>query len=117
MYKRQDVAKAFDTVDNVILLDKLWKVGFRRIPYEWLRSYLLNRRQVVCIGSSISSEGTVMYGLPQGSVLGLILYLIYSNDLCEGRFRGQVTESADDTALLYVYQQNFGFASQLFQLH
>ena len=70
-----DLQKAFDTVDHEILLDKLKNYGFRGISNSWLRSYLTGRVQFVHVGSS--SNKTAKHVVPQGSVLGPLLFLIY----------------------------------------
>lgn len=98
-----DIRKAFDTVNHEILLSKLWKIGIRGVPYNWFESYLLNRKQCVKIQNSYSKMGTIEQGVPQGSVLGAFLFLIYINDFCNGTFKGNLTSFADDTALCYVY--------------
>jgi hypothetical protein len=97
-----DITKAFDTVDHIILLRKLYNTGIRGVVYKWFRSYLLGRKQCVRINGVYSKMGEVKYGVPQGSVLGAVLFLIYINDLCNARFLGKLTSFADDTALCYV---------------
>ena len=72
-----DVQKAFDSVNHDILCDKLEAMG---ISSGWFRSYLLNRKQLVCIDGIKSSLQTITCGVPQGSLLGPLLYLCYSND-------------------------------------
>lgn len=96
-----DITKAFDCVDHQILLEKLSISGVRGIPLQWFKSYLSERKQRVRVGNCVSEPLTVKYGVPQGSVLGPILFLVYINDLCEGKLNGKITAFADDTALTY----------------
>ena len=76
-----DLQKAFDTVDHNILLHKLSHYGIRDIANCWFSSYLSNRKQIVTINGFDSKTQTFQCGVPQGSVLDLLLFLIYVNDL------------------------------------
>lgn len=100
-----DIQKAFDTVDHEILLSKLYNCGIRGVVHRWFRSYLLERKQCVRVNGKLSDKGYIKFGVPQGSVLGALLFLIYINDLCCANFYGKLTSFADDTALCYVEQQ------------
>ena len=75
-----DFSKAFDTVNHQILLTKLDYYGIRGVVKDWLTSYLSNRTQFVSLGAVNSKTQTVSCGVPQGSVLGPLLFLIYVND-------------------------------------
>ena len=76
-----DLSKAFDTIDHKILLYKLSNYGIRGRALEWFRSYLTNRKQYVCINDQCSSTQNVYCGVPQGSLLGPLLFIIYINDI------------------------------------
>ena len=93
-----DLSKAFDTVNHEILLGKLYRYGFRGKIWKMLQSYLSNRRQCTKIGQAISRFTIVQCGIPQGSCLGPLLFLIYINDLPNAT-KCQTTLFADDTNL------------------
>lgn len=97
-----DIKKAFDTVNHTILLDKLNNCGVRGVALNWFTSYLDKRRQCVKVEDKFSDYGEVNCGVPQGSVLGALLFIIFINDLCGASLNGNVTTFADDTALCYV---------------
>ena len=76
-----DLSKAFDTVNHKILLSKLYLYGIRGAPHNWFESYLHNRRQYVKIDSTKFSYENITCGIPQGSTLVPLLFLLYVNDL------------------------------------
>ena len=96
-----DFQKAFDTVDHEILLQKLKHYGIRGISNSWFRSYLQHRKQFVCVSGQSSDTKEIKYGVPQGSVLGPLLFLIYINDIANSIAYSEPYIFADDTALVY----------------
>jgi hypothetical protein len=96
-----DLQKAFDTVNHSILLQKLQHYGIRGIINDWFSSYLLNRIQTTQIGTVVSDKETMLSGVPQRSVLGPLLFLIYLNDIYNSTDKLNFSLFADDTNLLY----------------
>ena len=96
-----DLQKAFDTVNHDILCDKLAYYGFRGITQDLIRSFLSNRKQYVSINGFNSSEQTILCGVPQGSTLGPLLFLLYINDLHFSLKKSVVSHFADDTCITY----------------
>ena len=94
-----DLRKAFDTVDHDIMLHKLKAIGCSDSSVQWFVSYLSNREQTVCFKGTTSSSSTVRMGVPQGSILGPLLFSIYINSLPKCIHDGTVDMYADDTTL------------------
>ena len=94
-----DYSKAFDTVNHKILLSKLYQYGIRGLPHRLFESYLENREQCVKVNKSISDVAKVSIGVPQGSILGPILFLVYINDFPKISNILKCILFADDTTL------------------
>lgn len=79
-----DLHKVFDAADHETLLTKLYNYGVRSSVglHNWFRDYLANRKQFVATGVSVSELGMIRCGMPQGSALRPLLFLIYLNDIC-----------------------------------
>ena len=93
-----DLSKAFDTVDHAKLLYKMEHYGVRGLPLTWFKSYLTNRQQYTWVNGEASGLKTVKCGVPQGSVLGPLLFLLYVNDIgkCVDKY-AEIRLFADDT--------------------
>ena len=96
-----DLSKAFDTVNHKILLSKLDHYGIRGPAYNLLKSYLSNRKQYVKIGKHKSELREIKCGVPQGSVLGPLLFILYINDLHKSCDSGKIRIFADDTTVFF----------------
>jgi len=100
-----DLAKAFDTVHHRKLLNKLEHCGVRGRALQLFEQYIAKRSQCVKIGDVYSAYTEIRYGVPQGTVLGPILFDLYVNDLLEMKTSGTIIAFADDTAILYKSKQ------------
>ena len=100
-----DLRKAFDTVSHGILCDKLEMYGIRAGVLDWCRSYLLNRSQSTLANNVRSARCLIDFGVPQGSVLGPLFFILYVNDLQDALRGVKVQLYADDT-VLYISNSN-----------
>ena len=96
-----DLKKAFDTVDHQILLNRMRNYGIDGLEHQWFSSYLDNRRQFCKVNGVSSDLAEINIGVPQGSCLGPLLFLIYINDLPFALKRAKATMYADDTAISF----------------
>ena len=94
--------KAFDTVNHEILPSKLQHYGVTGIANDWMRSFLTNRKQYTSINGYDSTPQDIPHGVPQGSVLGSLLFILFINDLHTSVKTNKVHHFADDTNLLFI---------------
>ena len=99
-----DLSKAFDSVDRDILLHKLFLYGIRGITYKLIESYLSNRNQFLEVNNVKSDLFSTTVGVPQGSIISPLLFLIHINDFkyCTNM---EVINFADDTLLYYKFSK------------
>ena len=100
-----DLSKAFDTIDHDILYRKLTHYGIDGIPLLWFKSYLSDRKQFLNFDGTDSDLLQLLVGVPQGSILGPLIFLIYINDAYRASNALNFIHFADDTTLL----QNISF--------
>jgi hypothetical protein len=96
-----DLSKAFDTINHDILLYKLEHYGFRGVVLQWFESYLNNRKQFVRYQMRDSDKKIIKCGVPQGSILGPLLFILYINDIVNTTSLLELILFADDTTLLF----------------
>ena len=99
-----DFAKAFDTVNHEVLLKKLEFYGIRGVALDWFKSYLSDRMQCTEIGNFQSKLSYIKCGVPQGSILGPLLFLLYINDIVMSSKIFKFILFADDTSLFYSHK-------------
>ena len=97
-----DFSKAFDTVPHDILIKKLELYGIKNRNLDWIKNYLNERKQKTNFNNIYSELASTIVGVPQGSVLGPLLLLVYINDLCEVLEKSKSFLYADDTVLLSI---------------
>jgi len=99
-----DLEKAFDTVKHSILISKLHHYGIQGVSNDWVKSYLSNRTQSVSVNGAKSDVSNVSCGVPQGSILGPLLFIIYINDMHSSLLKSSVYHFADDTNLIFSHK-------------
>ena len=100
-----DLQKAFDTVNHKILLHKLYHYGIRGSMYNWLQNYLSGRQQFTVVNGISSDLSSITFGVPQGSCLGPLLFLLYINDINNAVDDNKLKLFADDTNL-FLFDHN-----------
>lgn len=108
-----DLSKAFDSLNHHILLHKLEHIGIRGVPLNLFKSYISDRSQSVFCNAASSSSKTLSTGVPQGSILGPLLFLIYIDDIVKASTKFKYTIYADDTNLLIADKNLFNLHSNL----
>ena len=96
-----DLQKAFDTLNHTVFIQKMECIGFKGSVIKWFQSYLSNRKFFVTLENVFSNAGLISCGVPQGSILGPLLFLIYLNDLPQTLNETGSYLYADDTCIFY----------------
>ena len=96
-----DLTKAFDTLDHTLMLDKLSTLGFNQSSVQWFNAYLTDRTQSITADGAVSDPQPILFGIPQGSILGPLLFIIYINDLPSIIKHCNIQLYADDTLLYF----------------
>ena len=96
-----DLSKAFDTINHDILLTKLEHYGIRDVALQWIKSYFSYRYQFVQFNQTCSPMQTIKCGVPQGSILGPLFFILYINDLPNASELIELLLFADDTSIFY----------------
>jgi hypothetical protein len=99
-----DLSKAFDTLNHNVLLQKLNTYGIRGLANDWIKSYLTGRKQYVSFNQHSSSSSNITCGVPQGSILGPLLFLLYINDLPTSSPSSSFIIFADDTNIIFSHE-------------
>ena len=94
-----DIEKCFDTINHVILLEKMKCYGIQNKEIEWFSNYLQNRRQIVNFKNKLSKPELMKIGIPQGSVLGPLLFLLFINDIGQSTYPCSCNMFADDVVI------------------
>ena len=96
-----DMSKAFDTVGHAGIINKLPDYGITGMPQEWIVSYLLNRSQQVTFQNTLSKPGPTVCDVPQGSILGPLLLVLYIDDITTSLHQAKIAKYANDTVIFY----------------
>ena len=99
-----DLSKAFDTIGHNVILEKLPRYGITGIPQQWICSYLFRRYQRVSYKQCLSTAEPMYCGVPQGSILGPLLFLIHFNDATNVLSKCSIVKYADDTVLFFSHK-------------
>nr|CAH7723463.1 unnamed protein product [Callosobruchus chinensis] len=103
-----DLSRAFDTIDHKLLLEKLQRLGVRGVTNKWVSSYLEKRTQIVMLDNCKSEPKEVMAGVPQGSILGPLFFIIFMNDMV-------LSCDTPDKTVIYADDTNFFVSSKVLQ--
>lgn len=96
-----DLSKAFDRVREPVLARLLMDAGLDEVPTRWVSSFMRGRQQSVTFGGAVSDPGATVLGVPQGSTISPLLFLVYLNGMNSLNLHGTLFTFADDTALAY----------------